>query len=82
MLLQQILEMIGQTTKKTLDENPQQVMKLKSLIIELYRQLTHFLFNLEAEENAKTGQISVQPEVWILVIKIWNDIWKTLEEKE
>ena len=40
------------------------------------------LVNLEAKENAKTGQISVQPEVQLLVTKIWNDIWKTLEEKE
>ena len=62
-LLQQILETIGQITKKKLDRNPQQVMKLKPLILELYRQLTCFLFNLEDEENAKTGQISVQPEV-------------------
>ena len=62
-LLQQILETIGQITKKTLDRNPQQVMKLKPLILELYRQLTHFLFNLEAKENAKIGQISVQLEV-------------------
>ena len=81
-LLQQILETIGQVTKKILDRNPQQVMKLKPLILELYRQLTHFLFNLEAKENRKTGQISVQPEVRLLVTKIWNDIWKTLEEKE
>ena len=44
-LLQQILETIGQIMKKTLDKNPQQVMKLKPLILELYRQLTHFLFN-------------------------------------
>ena len=50
-LLQQILETIGQITKKTLDKNPQQVMKLKPLILELYRQLTYFLFNLEAKEN-------------------------------
>ena len=61
-LLQQILETIGQITKRTLDKNPQ-VMKLEPLILELYRQLTHFLFNLEAEENRKTGQISIQPEV-------------------
>ena len=81
-LLQQILETIGQITKKTLDRNPQQIMKLKLMILELYRQLMHFLFNLEAKENAKTGQISVQPEVQLLVTKIWNDIWKTLEEKE
>ena len=57
-------------------------MKLKPLILELYRQLTHFLFNLEAKESAKTGQISIQLEVQLLVTKIWNDIWKTLEEKE
>ena len=81
-LLQQILETIGQITKKTLNKNPQQVMKLEPLILELYRQLTHFLFNLEAEENRKTGQISIQPEVWLLVTKVWNDIWRTLEEKK
>ena len=62
-LLQQILETIGQITKLTLDKNPQQVMKLEPLVLELYRQLTCFLFNLEAEENRKTGQISIQPEV-------------------
>ena len=79
-LLQQILETIRQITKKTLDRNPQQIMKLKPMI--LYRQLTCFLFNLEAEENTKTGQISVYPEVWQLVTKIWDDIWKILEQKE
>ena len=73
-VLQQILETIGQITKKTLDKNPQQVMKLKPLILELDRQLMHFLFNLEAEENRKTGQILIQPEVQLLVTKVWNDI--------
>ena len=62
-VLQQILETIGQITKKTLNKNPQQVIKLKPLILEIYRQLMHFLFNLEAEKSAKTGQISIQPEV-------------------
>ena len=81
-LVQQILETIRQITKKNLDRNPQQIMKLKPMILELYRQLTHFLFNLEAEENTKTGQISVYPEVQQLVTKIWNDIWKILEQKE
>ena len=79
-LLQQILETVGQITKKALNKNPQQVMKLEPLVLELYRQLTHFLFNLEAEENRKTGQISIQPEVQLLVTKVWNDIsgepWK------
>ena len=62
-LLQQILETVEQITKRTLNKNPQQIMKLEPLVLELYRQLTHFLFNLEAEENRKTGQISIQPEV-------------------
>ena len=52
-LLQQILETIGQITKKALDKNLQQIMKLEPLVPELYRQVTHFLFNLEAEENRK-----------------------------
>ena len=81
-LLQQILETFRQITKKTLDRNPQQIMKLKPMILELYRQLTCFLFNLEAEENTKTEQITVYPEVQQLVTKIWDDIWKILEQKE
>ena len=60
-LVQQILETIGQITKKTLDRNPQQIVKLKPMILKLYRQLTHFLFNLEAEEKTKPGQISIHP---------------------
>ena len=56
-------------------------MKLEPLVLELYRQLACFLFNLEAEEN-RTGQISIQPEVQLLVTKVWNDIWRTLEEKK
>ena len=81
-LLQQILETVEQITKKALNKTPQQVMKLEPLVLELYRQLTHFLFNLEAEENRKTGQISIHPEVRLLVTKVWNNIWRTLEEKK
>ena len=79
-LLQQILETVGQITSKALNRNPQQVRKLEPLVLELYRQLTHFLFNLEAEENRKTGQISIFSDVWLLVTKVWNQIWKILEE--
>ena len=79
-LLQQILETVGQITSKTLNRNPQQVRKLEPLVLELYRQLTRFLFNLEAEENQKTGQISIFPDVRLLVTKTWNYIWKTLEK--
>ena len=39
-LLQQILETIGQITRKILNKNPQRVMKLEPLVLELYRQLT------------------------------------------
>ena len=81
-LLQQILETVGQITSKALNKNPQQVRKLEPLVLELYRQLTHFLFSLEAEENRKTGQISIFPDVQLLVTKVWNHIWKTLEEKK
>ena len=81
-LLQQILETVGQITSKTLNRNPQQVRKLEPLVLELYRQLTRFLFNLESEENRKTGWISIFPDVRLLVTKTWNHLWKTLEEKE
>ena len=81
-LLQQVLETVGQITKKALHKNPQQVRKLEPLVLELYRQLTCFLFNLEAEENRKSGQISIFLDVWLLVTKVWNHIWKTLEEKK
>ena len=81
-LLQQILETVGQTTSKTLNKNPQQIRKLEPLVLELYRQLTRFLFNLEAEENRRTGQILISPDVHLLVTKTWNHIWKTLEEKQ
>ena len=81
-LLQQILETVGQITSKTLNKNPQQVRKLEPLMLKLYRQLTRFLFNLEAEENRKTGQISISPDVQLLVTKTWNHIWKTLEENQ
>ena len=80
-LLQQILETVGQITNKTLNKNPQQVRKLEPLVLELYRQLTRFLFNLEAEENRRTGQISIFPDVRLLVTKIWNHIWEVLEKK-
>ena len=41
-LVQQILETIGQITRKTLDRNPQQVMKLKPMILRTI-QTTHML---------------------------------------
>ena len=81
-LLQQILETVGQITSKAFNRNPQQVRKLEPLVLELYRQLTCFLFNLEVEENRKTGQISIFSDIQLLVTKVWNHIWKILEEKK
>ena len=81
-LLQQILETVGQITKKALNKNPQQVRKLEPLVLELYRQLTHFLFSLEAEENRKSGQISIFPDVWLLVTRVWNHNWENSGRKE
>ena len=81
-LLQQILETVGQITSKTLCRNPQQIKKLEPLVLELYRQLTRFLFNLEAEENRRTGQISISPDVRLIVTKTWNYIWETLEKEK
>ena len=79
-LLQQILETVGQITSEAFNRNPQQVRKSEPLVLELYRQLTRFLFNLEAEENRRTGQISIFSDVQLLVTKVWNHIWKILEE--
>ena len=81
-LLQQILETVGQITSKTLRKNPQQIKKLEPLVLELYRQLTRFLFNLEAEENRRTGQILIFPDVHLIVTKTWNYIWETLEKEK
>ena len=81
-LLQQISETVGQITKKALHKNPQQIRKLEPLVLGLYRQLTCFLFSLDAEENRKSGQILIFPDVRLLVTKVWNHIWKTLEEKK
>ena len=81
-LLQQKLGTVEQITSKALNKNLQQVRKLEPLVLELYKQLTRFLFNLEAEENRRTRQISISPDVQLLVTKVWKHIWKTLEEKK
>ena len=81
-LLQQILETVGQITSKTLRKNPQQIKKLEPLVLELYRQITRFLFNLEAKENRRTGQILISPDVHLIVTKTWNYIWETLEKEK
>ena len=49
--VQQVLEVIGQTTKCNIDKNPQEMLKIKPIILEFYRQITQYLFNLEADEK-------------------------------
>ena len=46
-LVQQVLEVIGQTTKTNIDKNPQEMLKIEPIILEFYRQITQYLFNLE-----------------------------------
>ena len=38
--VQQALEIIGQTTKSNIDQNPQEMLKIKPVILELYKQVT------------------------------------------
>ena len=79
-LLQQILGTVGQITSETLNRGPWRIGRLEPLVLELCRQLVHFLFSLEAEENRGTGQVSISPGVRLLVTKTWKHIWRALEE--
>ena len=49
-LVQQIIEIIGCITKNHIDTNSIQMLSIKSMILEFYRQITRYLFNLKAEE--------------------------------
>ena len=37
--VQQTLEIIGQITKSNIDQNPQEMLKIKPIILELYKQI-------------------------------------------
>ena len=37
--VQQTLEIIGQITKCNIDQNPQEMLKIKPVILELYKQI-------------------------------------------
>ena len=50
-LIQQIIKTIGQITKNNIDVNPTQMLSIKSMVLEFYRQITRYLLNLEAEEH-------------------------------
>ena len=61
--MQQTLEIIGQTTKSNIDQKPQEMLKIKLVILELYKQVTWYLFELEADENRHTGVVTPHPEL-------------------
>ena len=39
-LVQKVLEVIGQTTKSNIDRNPQEMLKIELIILEFYRKIT------------------------------------------
>ena len=43
--IQQTLEVIGQITKSNTDLNPWEMLKIKPVILELYKQIMQYLFN-------------------------------------
>ena len=78
--MQQILETIGQTTKNNIDKNPEEMPKIEPIILEFYRWVTQYLFNLEADEHRHTGAITVHPELRQVVNETWSLIWNTFEK--
>ena len=75
-LVQQIIETIGGITKNNIDINPVQMLSIESMILEFYRQITRYLFNLEVEEQRQTGQITIYPELCQEVSEAWDTVWK------
>ena len=68
--VQQILETIGQTTKDNIDKNPKEMLKIEPIILEYYRQITHYLFSLEADEKRYMGIITAYPKLQQIVNKM------------
>ena len=75
-----MLEVIGQTTKSNIDKNPQEMLKLKPIILEFYRQITQYLFNLEADEKRHRGVITLHPELRQVVNDTWGVVWNSFEK--
>ena len=78
--VQQILETIGQTTKNNIDRNPKEMLKIGPIILECYRQITRYLFNLEADEKRYTGIITAFPKLWQIVNETWSEVWDTFKK--
>ena len=74
------LEIIGQTTKSNIDQNPQEMLKIKLVILELYKQVTWYLFDLEANEKRYTGVVTSHPKLRQAVNKTWGAVWDSFEK--
>ena len=78
--MQQALEIIGQTTKSNIDQNPQEMLKIKLVILELYKQVTQHLFELEADEKRHTGMVTSHPELRQAFNETWGAVWDSFEK--
>ena len=61
-LMQQMLEVIGQITKNNIQRSPAQMVLIQPLVLKLYRQITQLIFDLELDEHHTTGTIVVNSE--------------------
>ena len=75
-LVQQMLEVIGQITKSNIQRNPAQMVLIQPLVLELYWQITQLIFDLELDEHHTFGTIAVYPELRQLITQVWEDVWK------
>ena len=80
MFVQQILETIGQITKESIDKNLEEMLQIEPFILEFYRQLTRYLFSLEADEKRHMGSITIHPEYRQIVTRTWDMVWNTFEK--
>ena len=75
-LVQQMLEVVGQITKSNIQRNPAQMVLIQPLVLEFYQQITQLLFDLEADEHRTSGTIADYPKLRQLITQVWEDVWK------
>ena len=75
-LVQQMLEVIGQINKSNIQRNPAQMVEIQPLVLEFYQQITWLLFDLEADEHHIIRTIVVHPKLRQLMTQVWKDVWK------
>ena len=78
--VQQVLEVIGQTTKNNIDKNPQEMLKIKPVILEFYKQVMWYLFNLEANEKRHTGMLTLHPKLRQVINETQEAVWNSFEK--